>query len=331
MKEHGLSRCWKCRWIGVPPTPKETAKPDLPFAGELFRGTELRRIDFDFGQRLLEYRPCNPSLAWHNYKLWLSVRIVNYEIGDAGSGPFFSYTILREIGPDLTEHHTDLGVGPTHTMIRSPLGLDTMCRGLEDVRLFAYRGELRGIACMCDQNADGRPEQITFRIDTETGYVFSSMVHQSPLPEKNWVPIVEPDRLLFVYSLRPLTLVLDERGKEVSRKPFLEGQGPSDPLLSGSSQAIPFLRGYLLVAHERVRGVYQHRFVHLNDRLQAVAMSRPFAFARIGVEFCCGMAQVDDHMVLSFGFHDREAWLCSIPIPEIEKLLYERKVFPCLV
>jgi hypothetical protein len=322
--EAGYFRCWRCHWIGQL---DETFRPlpDVPKLEALCKSIRFVRVeDYIFGDGL--FHPCNPTVAWHEGLLWLSVRFVSYRLGEPNEcGPYHSHNAVRAIDASLE----DVDLRPeTSSVLREPRTVDwnsrkfdTFSRGFEDIRLFSYKNEMRAIACACDYNRHGKPEQVTFRL-LDAGYVRDVRVHRSPIAEKNWLPIVEPDRLLYLYALRPFTIVLDENCQEMSRKPFLDGQAPDQPMLSGSSQAVPFLGGYLLVAHERIRGFYQHRFVHLSDRLQVVAMSKPFSFRHTGVEFCCGAAMLDSSVLFSFGVEDREAWLCEINHSDIERILY---------
>lgn len=315
-KENGFFRCWKCHWIGENPI---SALPQAPRL-ETLCTVRFVRIEQDV---VPEMHPCNPSLAWHEDRLWMTVRFVDYVLEAPGVGPFSSRTFFREIDPSLS--NVRLG-DDTMALIEPPASpYKVHVRGYEDVRLFSYRGRMRGIACACEHNRQARPEQVTFDVDLDDGEVVRPRIHKSPLSEKNWLPLVEPDRLLFVYSLRPTTIILDDECREIYRHACPEATSPGDPLLSGGSQAVPFLGGYLLIAHERYRmgsQYYLHRFVHLNDRLQIRTISRRFSFRHHGVEFCAGLAPAGDRMIASFGVDDREAWLCEISNADIERMLY---------
>lgn len=326
-RENEFFRCWKCHWIGQIDKRTFCAIPDAPILESDCKTIRLVRIeDCVFGDGL--FHACNPTVAWHDDRLWLLVRFVNYTLQSTSEGPFFSHNIMCDLDPSLS----DVRLHPersTIVQLREPdmVSHETHCRGFEDVRLFSHAGRMRGIACACDYNPQGRPEQVTFDVDPERGTIYNARVRRSPLSEKNWLPLVEPDRLLYVYALRPTTIMLDHDCREFSRQHCPEGQVANQPLLSGGSQAVPFLGGYLLVAHERFRSgssqYYLHRFVHLSDRMQVLSISKPFSFRHHGVEFCCGMAPLKDRMLVSFGIEDREAWLCEISNAYIERLLHE--------
>ena len=75
--------------------------------------------------------------------------------------------------------------------------------------------------------------------------------------------------------------------------------------------------------------VYGHRFVHLTKSLTSsdgiqwniTALTRPFHFLHVGIEFAAGLARNGDNLVASFGVRDEEAWLVELPAADVAKLL----------
>jgi len=171
-------------------------------------------------------------------------------------------------------------------------------RGLEDVRLFdlpefAGKGEVCFLANCCDYEGDtasqsGNCISVLFgRLHLQTQVASASKLY---LPfarkrcEKNWIPIVDGDRLFIIYELLPLTVLqVDPHTLEVS----LVGRvhDASCPHLHGSlrgSGKWTLMRGgaaYLGLIHEVVfvagKRHYLHRLVHLDwQRFLAHAQSR---------------------------------------------------------
>ncbi len=145
------------------------------------------------------------------------------------------------------------------------------------------------------------------------------------------MPFVRGDDLLFVYTPDPLVILrVDPETLEASE----HERSPSSDLLEltmlrGSSQVLPWEGGFLFVTHEAYdykdsfgrRRRYLHRFVHLDEDLTVRRVTEPFHFLRPGIEFCAGIAQVGDSLVLSFGVDDERAMLAIVPQSEVAQQL----------
>jgi len=111
----------------------------------------------------------------------------------------------------------------------------------------------------------------------------------TPFDAACWMPIVEGDRLRFVYSLGP-TIVVDasagdgtivvERGAD---------PGAAIDHWRGGVAPLAIEGGALAVVHEGERGARAHRFVVLDDALMLVAASEPFRFRPTGDEIVTGI------------------------------------------
>ena len=86
----------------------------------------------------------------------------------------------------------------------------------------------------------------------------------------------------------------------------------------GGSQGIAVENGTLFVMHEVTvfgsRRVYSHRFVLFDETWELTATSSPFCFLDATVEFCAGLAQCGDQLVLSFGARDETAHLAVVDL-----------------
>jgi len=161
--------------------------------------------------------------------------------------------------------------------------------GFEDLRLFSWRGELWGSACLRELTAEGWCEQVLARIggngpancrltDLRVLRPEGPSVH-----ERNWMPAIAGDRLQFVRLCDP-TRVVDDRGSTITETtPAIASEQ-----FRGGSQLIAWDGGWLALIHEvqerdRLR-FYQHRFVWFDETNSLCKVSRPFFFHRKGVD-----------------------------------------------
>jgi hypothetical protein len=142
----------------------------------------------------------------------------------------------------------------------------------------------------------------------------ADMQPTNQLHEKNWMPLSVGGKLTWIYSLDPTAILPG---------PLRECPFALEHLRGGAATA--FKDGYLCVTHEVLpidgKRVYLHRFVRLDERFNVVAVSPAWVFERYGIEFCAGIA-VDSKqkIVLSYGIHDREAWIAHVDTREIERM-----------
>ena len=152
--------------------------------------------------------------------------------------------------------------------------------------------------------------------------------HERPV-EKNWMPHVQDGDLRVVYELANL---------EVHRvAPLgLEHVGSLDESLtdlaghSGSSQLVPWGTGWLGISHwflwtqgpakALAPRIYFHHFVRFDRDLRRAQVSAPFIFRKRGIEFCAGLALLDDELWLSFGLDDATAHLARVPIARVDAM-----------
>ena len=295
------------------------------------------------------YRPMNPSVCRLGDKMVINVRSVNYRIGDDGR------YVMPEHEPDirtrnfLFELHEDLtfsSMGEVFEPADLPPMAWTGVQGFEDLRLFTSRGKLWSISSVRQMSSDGCNEMVVAMISTEAGNARLSnwkvLTQQTRQVEKNWIPVMSRDTgwsaddgpgatvlKCFIYRCDPFRTVdslgntIEERGLPIVAREW-----------GGSSQAIPFDDGYLMVVHERIprpgfgQRQYQRRFVWLDSDLHIRKLSRRFSLTETGQgEFCCGICWHPDgeRLVLSWGVLDREAWLGTIGADDVRRMLYQPK------
>lgn len=295
-----------------------------------------------------EFKLCNPSLAWHDGKLRCCVRSLNYWITERGY-------VIREADRGIIKTQNFLGriiprdwtlteVTPMRDLATRAGRYDhTGVLGYEDVRLFSLGGRLGASATICDGTPNARPNEqrqiVVLDLDTVGNVLAAHIQHTDRKHEKNWMPLVERtgilgmragERLSWVYQSDP-TIVRGyapeaKTSAEVSRSvpPFaldhMRG-GAVCPLLEGD--------GYLGLVHEvqYYVGVYTyvHRFVRFDSKLRIVAVSRPWHFQHVGIEFGAGLVNAitrdGEVYVCSYGLLDASAWLAVVQAEDVHRMV----------
>ena len=201
--------------------------------------------------------------------------------------------------------------------------------GYEDLRLFRAGSRWMATASVRDRRGDGLARVVLLRLDLRPGRprVVDERVLPSSAPrnEKNWVALPDStDAILAVYGWNPLSVVSLARPEApVATQPLL----PMSESLRGGTPFVDVGEGLTLgVVHDisfgaAGRRTYLHRFVALDGQHRLAAISVPFGFRTIGIEYCAGLAVKDDLVTLSFGFEEREAWMVQAELDDVMALL----------
>lgn len=290
-----------------------------PMAPQLVPGTTITRVTVPVQKEWAEF---NPSIIRDGDGFLMNLRSSNYKYN---KGHYIF------IDPDQVIRTTNYLVRlDRHLQVRSSeaiedrtdhSGLSTFpVAGFEDVRLFRWRDRLWGTATARNRNPQGICEQMLLTIE-DCAFVDALPLSDWTLGthEKNWMPTVDGDRLLFVHSCSPTTVFSfnpDSRGVE------LETQHPALPIarhLRGGSPLHRLDDGWLTVVHESVvfedySRVYPHRFVKFDNDFRMVKITKPFYFIERSVEYAAGLTEMDGDLYVSFGFWDREAYVAKMPL-----------------
>lgn len=161
--------------------------------------------------------------------------------------------------------------------------------------------------------------------------------------EKNWCPFifnsvtkkVDPygDKLCVIYSYSPL-IVYEVNYEKSTLNEYKELCDYSKNLFSGfrgSAGPIPFLTGSLLIVHEvifipqgnRYIRNYFHRLVWLNESFKIQKISFPFYFTSKRIEYCCGMCNSGDDIIVTVGVEDASSQIYQINNKVIENMLHD--------
>ena len=216
---------------------------------------------------------------------------------------------------------------------RSAVATAVIC-GFEDCRLFRWRDRWWASATVRDQDPQMRAEMVLLEFDgagsihvarTLRGY--GTQVH-----EKNWMPCVRGDELLFVYGCDPFVVLrVVQIDDEIAHLQVAVENVPTIAAgqLRGGSQLIAFDDGWLAVTHEVVYAGsarhYLHRMIWLNAAFQLRRITMPFFLKHEGIEFVAGLATVPgrDALVVSFGIRDANAAIAEISFAGVRAALRE--------
>ncbi len=305
---------------------REEARKNFTFfarsAKALF-DAEVRAIDWTPGGG---WAPMNPSVFIGYEGRLVLVRTVNYTVSDG------QYPTIDNSGIIRTKNYIvemDREWQPIKsTLIEDVTGIQRSTfpvEGFEDCRLWASDSSYFVSATVRDfADSDGRCEMAIGELDSQ--WRIRSIVHmrnyEYEKTQKNWMPIVgRPGE--FLYLCDP-TITVDVGSEGHTAETDRHSAPACLTDLRGGSQLIPNGDGWLCITHEvawRPERVYLHRFVRFDMKFQIVAISDPFFFEKVGIEFCAGLARDGSKLVASFGVNDASAHLALFDAESVNRAL----------
>jgi len=339
VKDRGRSACnWLALDRGVPQRVRDLARSNLAFYAEsaatMMPSFAANQIKFD---PPAGFQLSNPSVARWGDDIVTVLRTVNYHLTtdnhyETPEGtPATTRNFLLKLDPDLAITSSAEIQSPADM----PKPIFDLVLGFEDLRLFAWQGELWANACVRQLTPEGWCEQVLARIDMsspDAPRLTDWRVLQPDglkLHEKNWMPRIDGDTLEFIYSCDPLRIV-DSEGHTVARS----AAPIAAEMFRGGSQAIAFDGGWLALTHEareaRGKRLYWHRFVWLDKSDCLRGVSKQFYFRQKGVEFAAGLAWHPDgkRLLVSYGVGDHEAWIATVDAGDIRRILEDVERLP---
>jgi hypothetical protein len=222
--------------------------------------------------------------------------------------------------------------------------------GLEDARIFRWNKKLyiSGVRRDIKDNGEGRMELC------ELHYTKNKCVEKSRLRievephtylEKNWMPILDMP-YHFVRWSNPLEIVKVDPTKKTKVK-VQEGKITTIPCKTvitndfefpdirsqrGGSQVIPYKGNRIAILHECDYWInegdtkdakYYHRFIIWDENWNTIKLSKPFKFMDAQIEFCVGLAQKGNDLLITYGYQDNAAYVLRMPDKVLDYLEYE--------
>ncbi len=257
------------------------------------------------------YQPSSASYLYYKNKHWLNTRFLNYHLTDTGAylypdgtGVIKNKNLLSEL---ILDNHHFVPANFTE-MNESTVGIQEypehrFSRGLEDVRLYEFQGQVRFIATTIGFSKTGKARIMVGNYHVDTHSYSDCHVISPPNPdswcEKNWIPICrDSEKELFVYKWCPMEIgeivTLDNGEKQLNIIETHDVQEPWFHKIRGSTTFTMVKEGLLGVVHfseECSPRHYFHMLMWLDPiTLKPIRYSMPFYFQKLSVEFCIGFA-----------------------------------------
>ena len=218
--------------------------------------------------------------------------------------------------------------------------------GQEDVRIFRWENILYtcGVRRDIDTVGTGRMEMCEVTYNNEGVKEITRDRIEVPendiYLEKNWMPVLDMP-YHFIRHADPVELVkvdcLNKSCKVVIKKEITEKIATTKLQncdLRGGSQVIPFGEYRLCITHEVFfpfhpvgngkDAHYYHRFVFYDKDWNIVKISKRFKFMDAMIEFNCGLADVGEDLLITFGYQDNAAYVLRMPKKVLKKIEYEK-------
>lgn len=277
----------------------------------------------------------NPSIAISSDgQIAMTVRSSNYLMGERQS--YTSLTVEADIRNRLwfAELNSELSITDMYEL--DVIGELSFKRGVEDARLFWRDGQwwMTGVILERPHTLVARVGLFSIDLDARTAELVEKYEGASEkLVEKNWGVISGEASSSFDYIYGPNAIIKNKEIKHFGVAEKLEK-------IRGGSQLIPWDDGYLAVCHiTRIIGKpifnpmtfsiqgsklrdYTHLFVKYNASGEIEMVSDEFIFKFGGVEFACGLVQIDDQIVITYGYNDVESWLTKVSVKDINLMLH---------
>jgi predicted GH43/DUF377 family glycosyl hydrolase len=205
--------------------------------------------------------------------------------------------------------------------------------GLEDARLVKWDDvyltgvrrdtETTGIGRMELSKIKDNKEMSRFRIPTPN--------NTESYCEKNWMPILD---MPFHYMkwCNPVEIVKANINGDTEQVFLGDTIIPIEKDMRGGSQVITIGKHRMCVVHEtdywrntqnNKDATYRHRIIVFDKDWNIIHRTPSFDFMTGMIEFCCGIAEYKDKILITFGYEDNAAFLLEIPKDYFLKFVYE--------
>ena len=291
----------------------------------------------------------NPSVLVDGENVIVSIRHCQYTIYHAEKGKYeHQYGPLVYLNPENDQSLTTknyIGTLDSNLAIKKYCIIDTSKLdvrpiwtfvGLEDIRLIKWDGKLyaSGVRRDTTTNGQGRMELSEIVIDNNQYNEVSRFRIPAPPPdnsycEKNWMPVLDMPYHYVKWS-NPTEVVKVDPLNKTCETVFL-GKHTNKPYdYRGGSQVIPYGEYRIACVHivnlfkseaGRKNGQYRHCFVIWDKDWNVVKYTEPFSFMNGEIEFCAGMAEFQDSLLITFGFQDNTAYILKVPKVYIDEVL----------
>lgn len=304
------------------------------------------------GHDLPFYKPTNPSIISNPDvpgEFIVNVRHVNYHCNEQNeyhcnnSDEKIVHTkqVLYFLDKNLNIKRK-LPLTESTSFLRYP----SPVQDLEDLR-FASMNTTNSLVATCTSReymANTMPQQmlVTVRLESKqiTGgtRLLCHLENQQGACQKNWLPFFhhQTKQLCAIYANGPSFIVYDLN--IITGKPTVMYDYPTRlafDYVRGGSPPVPFMHNrlptvsFIVAIHyaydqPRIRRIYFHRFLFLDEAYKPVAITESFTLLRPhSIEFILSMVPSGHHSVyIGFGHNDVEAYIAEVDDKVISELVY---------
>jgi len=285
----------------------------------------------------------NPSILVENGEIIVNLRSINYVLYHSEKGKFenmswgplcylhrendqrlLTKNIICRLDGDLNIINNQ--VIDTAFLDKSPLWEFV---GLEDGRLVRWDDKLYLSGVRRDTTTNGVGRMELSEIEFKNGRALETRRIRIPSPglddsycEKNWMPVLDK-KYTYIKWTNPTEVVeINISDTTCSTVKLGDYKSLGCGELRGGSQVV-FMDGrYIAIVHEadlfnseagKKNAIYTHRFVVWDKDFNFWEMSDKFSFMGANIEFCCGMAEMGEDILVTFGFQDNAAFILRMP------------------
>lgn len=300
---------------------------------------------------------CNSSVLYHDGKLRMILRNVEYTLyhcereqkyQSCYEGPLSYYHRDDDLTLRTTNFYCELDPETLELMRYNKIDtskLDTeplwTFIGLEDARLICWDNKYYGCGVRRDTttNGQGRMEFSELEInDDNVKEVKRDRIEVSnpeSYCEKNWMPIKNLP-FHFIKWTNPTEVVKVDLNKNQAEQIFLANKQYQLSLdLRGGSQLIVWDDDtYLSIVHEckfipknfndYKDADYYHRFVIWDKNWSIKYISENFNFMTAKTEFCIGLEQVNNNIIIIFGFQDNACYAVKLTKKSLNEIIWKK-------
>ena len=287
----------------------------------------------------------NPSILVKNNEILISIRHCQYTLYHT-SGKYESrYGPLCYLNPenDITLTTTNyLGEWKNGELI-NPTKVDTSnfdtkplweFVGLEDCRLVDWDNDvyLTGVRRDTETTGIGRMELSKIKDNKEVSrFRIPTPFNKDSYCEKNWMPILDMP-FHYVKWCNPVEIVKANINGDTEQVFLGENILPIEKDMRGGSQVITIGDHRMCVIHEtdywrntqnNKDATYRHRVIVFDKEWNIIHRTEVFDFMTGMIEFCCGIAEHNDKILITFAYSDNAAFLLEVPKDYFLKLVYD--------
>jgi len=287
----------------------------------------------------------NPSILVKDNEILISIRHCQYTLYHT-AGKFESrYGPLCYLNPenDLTLTTTNYLSNWNGKELVNPTLVDTSnfdvkplweFVGLEDARLVHWDNAvyLTGVRRDTETTGIGRMELSKIKMNKEVSrFRIPTPFNKASYCEKNWMPILDMP-FHYVKWCNPVEIVKANINGDTEQVFLGDTILPITKDMRGGSQVIRIGDHRMCVIHEtdywrNTQGnkdaTYRHRIILFDMDWNIIHRTDAFDFMQGMIEFCCGIAELNDKILLTFSYSDNAAFLLEITKDYFLKLVYE--------